>query len=54
MENGTFHLFAASGKREQKTKAQVIFLNPFTICSLCKQQFVVLSVYFFVKHVQTD
>ncbi len=26
---------------KRKTEAQAIFLNPFTICSSCKQKFVV-------------
>jgi hypothetical protein len=29
------------GDIERKTEAQSIFLNPFTVCSLCKQKFVV-------------
>ncbi len=29
---------------QQKTEAQAIFLNPLTICSLCKCKLVVLSV----------
>ncbi len=29
------------GDNKRKTEAQAIFLNPFTVCSLCKQNFVV-------------
>ncbi len=28
-------------KKKQKAEVQVIFRNPFTVCSLCKRRFVV-------------
>jgi hypothetical protein len=46
--NGSFRLFAAGNiyiviyaAVQAKMVAQVIFLNSFTICSLCKRKFVV-------------
>jgi hypothetical protein len=34
------YLNAAVSKGKQKTKAQAIFLNPFTVCSVCKRKLV--------------
>ncbi len=33
--------FTKRANRKWKTEAQAIFLNPFTVCSLCKWKFVV-------------
>jgi hypothetical protein len=33
--------YAAISNGKHKTEAQAIFLNPFPVCSPCKQQFVV-------------
>jgi hypothetical protein len=41
-ENRTImYIYAAILNRKWKTEAQMIFLNHFTICSSCKQKFVV-------------
>jgi hypothetical protein len=35
------YIYAAVSNGKQKTDAQVIFIDPFTIFALCKQKFVV-------------
>jgi hypothetical protein len=39
--NGTTVYICCNLKWKPKTKAQAIFLNPFTVCSSCKRKFVV-------------